>query len=157
MSENSRNPFPTVDIIIEIDGGIVLIERKNPPPGWAMPGGFVDYGETVERAAVREAKEETCLAVLHLLRSTARSAPSHFGGGVYCDGPGHAARRRRCARGKDLFREWFACADRFRPRGNPARLFSLQENRPTAETVVARWQTRSFFSPRRHEGHEGFG
>jgi 8-oxo-dGTP diphosphatase len=63
MSENFRNPFPTVDIIIEIDGGIVLIERKNPPPGWAMPGGFVDYGESVERAAVREAKEETCLDV----------------------------------------------------------------------------------------------
>jgi 8-oxo-dGTP diphosphatase len=63
MSENFRNPFPTVDIIIEIDGGIVLIERKNPPPGWAIPGGFVDYGESVECAAVREAKEETCLGV----------------------------------------------------------------------------------------------
>lgn len=63
MSENFRNPLPTVDIIIEINGGIVLIERKNPPPGWAMPGGFVDYGESVERAAVREAKEETCLDV----------------------------------------------------------------------------------------------
>ena len=63
MGETFRNPFPTVDIIIEIDGGIVLIERKNPPPGWAMPGGFVDYGESVERAALREAKEETCLDV----------------------------------------------------------------------------------------------
>jgi len=63
MNENFRNPFPTVDIIIEIDSGIVMIERKNPPPGWAIPGGFVDYGESVERAAVREAKEETCLDV----------------------------------------------------------------------------------------------
>ncbi|MGZ8427078.1 MAG: NUDIX domain-containing protein, partial [Candidatus Binatia bacterium] len=63
MSETFRNPFPTIDIIIEIDDGIVLIERKNPPLGWAMPGGFVDYGESVERAAVREAKEETCLDV----------------------------------------------------------------------------------------------
>jgi len=63
MSESFRNPLPTVDVIIEIDGGIVLIERKNPPPGWAMPGGFVDYGESVERAALREAKEETCLDV----------------------------------------------------------------------------------------------
>lgn len=58
-----RNPFPTVDIIIEVEGGIVLIKRKNPPHGWAIPGGFVDYGETVEAAAVREAKEETGLDV----------------------------------------------------------------------------------------------
>ena len=58
-----RNPFPTVDIIIEVEGGIVLIKRKNPPPGWAIPGGFVDYGESVEAAAVREAKEETGLEV----------------------------------------------------------------------------------------------
>ncbi len=58
-----RNPFPTVDIIIEINGGIVLIERKNPPHGWAMPGGFVDYGESLEDSAMREAKEETSLDV----------------------------------------------------------------------------------------------
>ncbi|MCK9296441.1 MAG: NUDIX hydrolase [Desulfobulbaceae bacterium] len=58
-----RNPVPTVDIIIEIDGGIVLIKRRNPPFGWAIPGGFVDYGETLEAAAVREAKEETGLDV----------------------------------------------------------------------------------------------
>lgn len=62
-SSHPRNPFPTVDIIIEVEGGIVLIERKNPPHGWAIPGGFVDYGETVEAAAVREAKEETGLDV----------------------------------------------------------------------------------------------
>ncbi len=59
-----RNPIPTVDIIIELgSGGIVLIRRKNPPPGWAIPGGFVDYGESVETAAVREALEETTLHV----------------------------------------------------------------------------------------------
>ena len=62
-----RNPVPTVDIIIEIeDGGekkIVLIERKNPPAGWAIPGGFVDYGESLEDAARREANEETGLDV----------------------------------------------------------------------------------------------
>ncbi len=63
MSQN-RSPLVTVDIIIEVSaGGIVLIERQNPPHGWALPGGFVDYGETVETAAIREAKEETSLDV----------------------------------------------------------------------------------------------
>jgi 8-oxo-dGTP diphosphatase len=61
-----RNPFPTVDIIIEINGGIVLIERKNPPFGWALPGGFVDYGESLENAAIREAREETSLEISNL-------------------------------------------------------------------------------------------
>lgn len=75
-----RNPIPTVDIIIEVmDGrkkrGIVLIERKNPPPGWALPGGFVDYGETLEQAAVREAREETSLDVELLGQFHAYSDP----------------------------------------------------------------------------------
>ncbi len=54
-----KNPVPTVDIIIEIGDKIILIERKNPPYGWAIPGGFVDYGESLENAARREAMEET--------------------------------------------------------------------------------------------------
>jgi len=63
-----KNPIPTVDIIIRMatkggEKGIVLIERKNPPYGWALPGGFVDYGESLEEAAIREAKEETSLNV----------------------------------------------------------------------------------------------
>jgi ADP-ribose pyrophosphatase YjhB (NUDIX family) len=59
-----QNPIPTVDIIIEVESkGVVLIKRKNPPYGWAIPGGFVDYGESLEEAAVREAKEETNLDV----------------------------------------------------------------------------------------------
>jgi ADP-ribose pyrophosphatase YjhB (NUDIX family) len=60
--------MPTVDIIIEIEDGegrpgILLIKRKFPPHGWALPGGFVDYGESLEEAAVREAKEETSLDI----------------------------------------------------------------------------------------------
>lgn len=60
-----KNPVPTVDTIIELEetGNIVLIKRKNPPFGLAIPGGFVDYGESVEHAAIREAKEETGLDV----------------------------------------------------------------------------------------------
>ena len=63
MGSSSRNPLLTVDEIIEIDNGIILIKRKNPPAGWAIPGGFVDYGETLEEAAVREMKEETSLDI----------------------------------------------------------------------------------------------
>ncbi|MBI5893698.1 MAG: NUDIX hydrolase [Deltaproteobacteria bacterium] len=63
MTKEFKNPIPTVDIIIELPEGIVLIQRKNPPYGWAIPGGFVDYGETLEHAAIREADEETSLKV----------------------------------------------------------------------------------------------
>lgn len=64
MAEKYSNPLLTVDIIVELtDGTIVLIERKNPPYGWAIPGGFVDYGEAIEYAAIREAQEEISLDV----------------------------------------------------------------------------------------------
>ena len=63
MPDRPRNPYPTVDVVIELEGGIVLVRRRNPPPGWAIPGGFVDYGESAESAAVREAREETGLDV----------------------------------------------------------------------------------------------
>ncbi len=83
-----RNPIPTVDVVIELLNdagdvrGIVLIERKNPPPGWALPGGFVDEGERLERAAVREAEEETGLDVelicqLHTYSDPARDPRKH--------------------------------------------------------------------------------
>lgn len=91
--EEKRNPVPTVDIIIEIkrgDGqeGIVLIKRKNPPYGWAIPGGFVDYGESLERAAVREAKEETSLDIqlksqLHTYSDPKRDPRQHTISTVY--------------------------------------------------------------------------
>jgi ADP-ribose pyrophosphatase YjhB (NUDIX family) len=72
-----RNPFPTVDVIIELEHGkIVLIKRKNPPYGWAIPGGFVDYGESLEAAATREAKEETSLDVRLTSQLGAYSDPS---------------------------------------------------------------------------------
>lgn len=74
-----RNPAPTVDIIIELtdrpDRPIILIERLNPPHGWALPGGFVDYGESVETAAIREAKEEIGLDVRLLEQFHVYSAP----------------------------------------------------------------------------------
>jgi 8-oxo-dGTP diphosphatase len=73
---NYRNPVPTVDVIIEWSTGqIVLIQRKNPPPGWALPGGFVNYGETLEEAAVREAREETSLEILLLRQFHTYSRP----------------------------------------------------------------------------------
>ncbi len=72
----ARAPLPTVDIIIELEGkGVVLIKRKNPPFGWALPGGFVDYGETLEQAAVREALEETSLQVKLISQFHAYSDP----------------------------------------------------------------------------------
>lgn len=70
-----KTPYLTIDIIIRYRGGIVLIERKNYPHGWALPGGFVDIGESLEDAAVREAKEETSLDVILLEQFYAYSKP----------------------------------------------------------------------------------
>jgi len=70
-----KNPVPTVDIIIEVEKAIVLIKRKNPPHGWALPGGFVDYGESFETAATREAEEETGLMVKNLQQFKTYSDP----------------------------------------------------------------------------------
>lgn len=74
-----RNPTPTVDIIIELidrpHRPIILIERLNPPYGWALPGGFLDYGESVETAATREAQEEVGLDVRLLEQFQVYSVP----------------------------------------------------------------------------------
>ena len=74
-SSSPGNPLPTVDLIIEYNKGIILIKRRNPPEGWALPGGFVDCGESLEDAAVREAKEETGLDVDLLRQFHTYSAP----------------------------------------------------------------------------------
>ena len=76
-----KNPIPTVDILIECttpngEQGIVLIHRKNVPKVWAIPGGFVDYGESVEEAACREALEETSLKVKLIRQFHCYSDPS---------------------------------------------------------------------------------
>jgi len=87
------NPVPTVDVIIEVADaggreGIVLIRRKNPPYGWALPGGFVEYGESLETAAVREAEEETSLKIellyqMHTYSDPARDSRRHTISTVY--------------------------------------------------------------------------
>ncbi len=90
-----RTPYLTVDGIIELCDdaeqvqGIVLIERKNPPYGWALPGGFVDIGETVEAALVREMREETSLdvriiALLGIYSDPLRDPRFHTVSIVYC-------------------------------------------------------------------------
>ena len=72
-----RNPAPTVDAVILVPGDrVVLVRRKNPPLGWAIPGGFVDEGEPLEAAAAREAAEETGLGVTLLEQFHSYSDPA---------------------------------------------------------------------------------
>lgn len=71
----SGGPYVTVDAIIELAEGIVIIKRSNPPFGWALPGGFVDYGESLEDAVTREAKEETNLDLVEIKQFHTYSNP----------------------------------------------------------------------------------
>ncbi|HET6413359.1 MAG TPA: NUDIX hydrolase [Anaeromyxobacter sp.] len=84
-----KTPSLTTDVVILLpDGRVVLVRRKYPPPGWALPGGFVEVGERVEEAAVREAKEETGLAVtldhlLHIYSEPGRDPRQHTAAAVF--------------------------------------------------------------------------
>ena len=71
----AKGPYVAVDAVIEVDGGIVIVERSNPPFGWALPGGFVDNYESLEDAVRREMKEETSLELLDLKQFRAYSSP----------------------------------------------------------------------------------
>jgi O-acetyl-ADP-ribose deacetylase (regulator of RNase III)/ADP-ribose pyrophosphatase YjhB (NUDIX family) len=84
----SSGPYVTVDAIIELPTGIVIIKRSNPPFGWALPGGFVNYGESLEDAVIREAKEETNLDLIqvkqfHTYSDPARDPRFHTVGTVF--------------------------------------------------------------------------
>jgi len=57
-----KNPAPTADVVAIQEGQVLMILRRNPPEGWALPGGFIEYGETAEHAAERELREETGLS-----------------------------------------------------------------------------------------------
>ncbi len=117
MKEKYKNPIPTVDIIIEIRENdncsenarrIVLIKRKNPPYGWALPGGFVEYGESLEDAARREAKEETSLDVelirqFHTYSEPGRDPRQHTVSTVYIAGAKGSPRGMDDAESAEVF------------------------------------------------------
>ena len=107
---NFKNPVPTVDIIIEQNGRIILIERVNPPHGWALPGGFVDYGESLESAARREALEETGLEVnllgqFHTYSDPGRDSRRHTISTVFVGQASGKAQAGSDAKKADLFTE----------------------------------------------------
>jgi 8-oxo-dGTP diphosphatase len=110
MQTKYKNPLVTVDIIIEIDRKIVLILRANPPLGWALPGGFVDYGEPLEQSAIREAREETSLDIelveqFHTYSDPQRDPRQHSISTVFIARASGVPRAADDARSLDLFTE----------------------------------------------------
>ncbi|MDJ0702829.1 MAG: NUDIX hydrolase [Leptolyngbyaceae cyanobacterium MO_188.B28] len=110
-----RNPVPTVDLVIELidrpHRPIVLIERRNDPLGWALPGGFVDYGESVETAAAREAAEETGLSVtlieqFHVYSDPTRDPRQHTISVVFLAAATGEPNAGDDAKGVDIFEPW---------------------------------------------------
>ena len=105
-------PLLTVDIVIEMldqpGQPIVLIEREHPPYGWALPGGFVDVGERLEQAAIREAREETSLSVqlialLGCYSDPTRDERGHTVSAVYVATTSGVARARDDAKNLGFF------------------------------------------------------
>jgi 8-oxo-dGTP diphosphatase len=101
MLETEKAPRPTVDIIIEMDSGIVLVQRKYPPHGWALPGGFIEAGEWAAQAARREALEETGLTVTITDLLGVYSNPSRDPRGIHTVGIVYIATAGGVPRGGD--------------------------------------------------------
>ncbi|WP_456435249.1 NUDIX domain-containing protein [Thermovibrio ammonificans] len=84
-----KTPYLAVDALVNVQNeageflGIVLIERKYPPVGLALPGGFVEVGETVERAVIREMKEELTLDVIPIRQFKVYSDPNRDPRGIH--------------------------------------------------------------------------
>lgn len=138
-------PLLAADIIIELvdrpGRPIVLIERRHPPPGWAIPGGFVDVGESIEQAAVREAREETALEVsltvlLGVYSDPKRDARGHTASVVYV----------AVARGTPRAQDDAVSVDVFNPENPPANL-AFDHHRILADYLAFR-QTGKLPLPR---------
>ena len=123
-TDTPRNPIPTVDAIIEVGEGpdrkLVVIERANPPHGWALPGGFIDYGESAADAAVREAREETSLEVrlvelFHVYSDPLRDPRMHTLSVVYIATPVEADAESRLRGADDAARAELVRLDEIPP------------------------------------------
>jgi 8-oxo-dGTP diphosphatase len=147
-----RNPKPTVDVIVEVPGGVVLIERRHEPLGWAIPGGFIDEGEPVEAAALREMAEELNLEVvltelLYVYSDPRRDPRHHTLTTVFIGRPRNAG---ESARAGDDAKE----AKVFSPDAAPALAFDHAKvladyvhfkktgKRPDPMVLLERWRSR---------------